>query len=43
MAKIKIPVIPNADKVAEQLELLCIAGKNAKQYAVNGKQFGMFL
>lgn len=42
MAKTKIPIIRNADKVAEQLELPPIAGKNAKWYALTGK-VGQFL
>lgn len=43
MAKIKMLAISSAREDMEQLELLYIAGRNAKQFSHSGKQFDSFL
>ena len=42
MAKIKILIIPSADKDAEKQELSHRAGRNDKGYTHSGKPFGNF-
>lgn len=43
MAKVEIPLMPNAGVDVEQLDLLYVAGRNVRLQSYSGRQFGRFL